>query len=300
MNDLYQETHDVQQIPWAKNVKVTGAHYFTRTRKLDSVELKIEEPLWVKASVIANGNVRLDVDSKENIKEHMSKSPELRRSLFKYFEKEDNHPAFSDFISTTLDWVNGVPHVLVEEPPYGETPGVLDWIPGEEKHPVRIGKTGYYGAGKIKKTIENWIGNDFTFVHFVKPDKEEGFVILWEGSEKPEVWVGDVHDFILNNREPFEEVESYRHYNELFENGLLWALDYMGLFEGNNLPEWAIEMIRKDPDLLWPDLVERLFPIRERLHPYVEWAIDLWVQRRQEEAEKASGQLRFWYYPGKT
>lgn len=287
MSEIYAERHDVPQIPWAKKVKVTGAHYFTRTGRLDSIEMKIEKP-WIKASIIADGTVHLDIDSKENIKYHMAKSPELTRSLHRYFKKADYSSAF---FSPVLDWLSGIP---VVDPPWGSrVPGVMDWYPGV-KEEAKVGKRGSYGEGRINKVLDNWIGANLDFVHFVLPDGQEGLVIDWLDKSKAEVWVGDVEGFVSANEAPFHEWDDYRSYNDLFENGFLWALDHIGVFETNEIPKWAVEMIDDDPDLLWPDLVQKLLPIREFLPVALDKAVLTWMDKRQREAEEVSGQQRFW------
>lgn len=288
-NSLYPERHDLPQIPWAKKVKVTGGHYWASSGKLDSVEMKIEKP-WTKASIIANGTVHLDVDSKENIRNHMVKSRELTRSLLRYCKKSGCDPSDS-FYSIAEDWVKGT---AVVDPPWGSNiPGVMDWFPGVKEEP-KIGKRGSYGEGQINKVLDNWIGTQFNFLHFVRPDEEEGFVINWGGDSKVEVWLGDVEGFVSENEAPLQEWEDYRSYNELFENGFLWALDHMGVFETNKIPRWAVDIIDDDPDLLWAELVQKLLPIGEYLPAGLDRAIAVWMDRRRREAEESSGQQRFW------
>ncbi len=302
MNEIYQETDKVPQIPWAKHTRVTGAHFFVRRpQEIDSVEM---ESLKVKASIIKNGKVHLDIDSKENIKRFMDRAPALEKSLLKYLKKADYDPAIS-FISGTLDWMNGVPYVHTDEPPppYGDSPGVLDWMPfiGPAR-PPRIGRTGHYGSGSVRQTFDHWIGNRLSYVHIdlIDPKWGEALVVQWDDEpKKPEVWTGDVENFFLTNEEDFEGWENYQHYNDVFENGLLWALDYMGRFEENDLPEWAVQLIERDPDLLWPDVVDKLLPIQNELPEDLHKALGVWIDRRRAEAEEAAGQLRLKGFPKK-
>lgn len=292
MSDNYAETHDVLQIPWAKNVRVTGSYIFKRSGVRDSVELALPTA-GMKASVIQNGQIHLEVDTRKYIGDYLSKSPELKKSLYKYFQKADYTPGVSSFISEVTDWVLGEPFTQSKEPYYGARPGVLDWIPGMKTMPERIGKTGGYGSGKIKTTFEHWIGTPFTYFHFTT-DRDEGLVILWEGETKPEVYVGDVENFLHANQEDFEDWERYRDWNETFENAFLWALDYMGVFESTAQVAWAVDMIEHDPDLLWPELVEKLLPLRKRLPVVLENSLMVWMERRRVEAEETAGQRRFW------
>lgn len=285
---------EVPQVPWTDKVKV--AHILNEhSRELDAITLTKAR---VKVTVMSHGIVFINVNTKDNIGTYMQKDPLLTRSLLAYFRKNKTEPSKEIFNGVATDWVKGEP----VEPPPVDRPGVLDWYPGIEILPKKIGKVGYYGAGKIKPNLENWIGSEFDYVHFVLPDPEasEGIAILWEGSSRPEVYVGDINGFVLANKEDFDDWTSYQSYNDLMENGLLWAIDEFGLFETDQLPDWVGDLVDHDPDLLWPDLVERLLPIRDLLPSNLRWALMTWVERRRQEAEEALGQLRFWHYPGKT
>lgn len=291
MNDLYAENHDTPQIPWAKKVKVTGSYYWKRSGIADSVEMKIAKP-HISATILANGRITLEVDSRENIGNHMSKSPELTRSLLKYFKRADFHSGVSSFVSEAVDWMKGEPFT---DAPWGmDVRGVLDWAPGVENPPQKIGKLGQYGSGMMKQAMDDWIGTDFRFVHFVTPGEDHGLVIKWPDEEKPAVFVGYIDGFVADNQEDFDDWESYQGWNETFENGFLWALDYLKVFEQNKIPEWAVELIEHDPDLMWPDLVEKLLPIRNQLPADLELSLMVWMERRQIELEKATKQGRFW------
>ena len=298
MSDKNYALTDAPQIPWAKNVKVTGSYVFKRSGVRDSVELALP---MMKASVISNGQIHLTIDSKEDISLYLSKSPELKKSLYTYFKKADYRHGVSSFISEVTDWVLGEPFTPSKEPYYGARPGVLDWVPGMKTMPERIGKIGGYGSGKIKATFEHWIGTPFSYVHLTNPngfffpeDTGDGLVILWEGQTKPEVYVGDVESFLHANQEDFEDWERYRNWNETFENGLLWSLDYMGVFESTAQVAWAVDLIEHDPDLMWPELVEKLLPLRKRLPTALENSLMVWMERRRVEAEQATGQGFFW------
>lgn len=298
MSDNYFEVKDVPQIPWAKNVKVTGSYIFKSSGVRDSVELAIPT-YWMKASVISNGQIHLEVDSKRNIGQYMSKSPELEKSIFKYFKRADYHPGVSSFISEVVDWVKGEPFTQSKE--YGSRPGVLDWVPGMKQLPQRIGRIGSFDSGKVKTAFDDWIGSPFSYVHFVNQaevfplaEADDGLVILWGDKGKPEVYTGDVEGFMFANQESFSSWESYRDWNDTFENGFLWALDYMGVFEQHGQVAWAVDMIENDPDLMWPELVQKLLPIRKQLPVALETSLMVWMERRQVEADEAAGQRRFW------
>lgn len=281
------------KVPWTDQVTVENIED-EHSGQINGIRLKKKK---VEFTVMSHGMVFVDVDSRDNIGSYLDKSAPLTRSLLAYFRKDLSVPTKSNFTSITQDWVKGQP----PSPAPVERPGILDWFPGIELLPQKIGKIGHYGSGKIKNTVEDWIGSEFDFVHFIPLDPEigDGLVILWEGRQRPEVYTGDVDGFVLANEESFDSWESYQAYNDLFENGILWAMDDFGLFEGNKLPEWVVELVDHDPDLLWPDLVERLYPKRDLLPTGLANALIAWVNRRKKEAEEDLGQLRFWNYQGK-
>jgi hypothetical protein len=160
MSDKNYALTDAPQIPWAKNVKVIGSMVFKRSGVRDSVELALP---MMKASVISNGQIHLTIDSKEDISLYLSKSPELKKSLYTYFKKADYRPGVSSFISEVTDWIKGEPFDPNEEH-YSGRPGVLDWVP-DKTMTERIGRIGSYGSGKIKTAFQHWIGHDDFEVH---------------------------------------------------------------------------------------------------------------------------------------
>lgn len=290
-------SENVPQIPWAKEVKVTdihGTNSLQSLNKIIGVDLELPD---IKASIDRYGDVELTIDSRENIGYYMGKSPELTRQLRKYNKAK----GVGFFLENAQDWLAGED---IEEQvfPWGSgPPGVIDWWPGIEKVKwPKIGKRVLVGS--TSDSSEYWIGTDFPFVHFELPDGDEGLVIDWAGKkDKPEVWLGDVSEFFANNEESFDSWEAYASYNNRFENGFLWALDLMDVFLHKDIPEWVVRTIDNDPDLLWPEVVEKLMPrVRLRALPeLLEKAVLTWIDRRRAEAERAAGQMYIWPPPEK-
>lgn len=288
------------QIPWAKETKVVKI--YENRDGIFSVDL---ESGGTKAGIDRWGTVSIEINSRDNILSGMHKSEELTQSLREY-RGEDY--ADLDFITDDAKkWLKGDP--AARKLPWGSgTPGVFDWWPaeGEPFGRQKIGKISHHRMGRPSEMTEDWIGSDFQYVHFELEDGgDEGLVIAWNEKHNPhsnletldnapEVWLGDVDAFFSTNEERFEDFENYAGWNNGFENGFLWALDQMGAFDGAGIPEWAVEVIKNDPDLLWPDLVDKLLPRLRSLPEELEKAVLTWLGRRRREAEEAVGQTRFW------
>lgn len=300
---------DKNQIPWAKETAVMRID--RSSLGLTGVNLVHDD---TKMSVDRWGGVDLTLDSRKLIQSHLTKSDVLTRSLRKYFKQKGGW-----FIETAIDWLVGE---HIDEPmPWGDTkPGVLDWWPGKrEIIRKRIGREGSYRSGRPSDVTESWVGSDFKFVHFVLPDGEEGLAVAWDErhdphsnltrvESKPEVWMGYIDEFFAANEENWDDPETYASYNRYFENGMLWALDLMDVFTKKHItrsyfggevhereiPEWAIELISDNPDLLWPELLNKLLPELDTLPEKLDKAVRTWIERRRLEAEEVSGQQYFW------
>lgn len=290
----------VPQIPWARETKVTKIH--ENRDGIIGVDL---ESGGTKADIGRRGNVSIWINSRDNISRSMRKSEELTQSLRDY--RGEDYADLGFITDDAKKWLKGDPKA--RKVPWGAgSPSVWDWWPadGEPFGRQKIGEIGDYRMGRPSEITEDWIGSDFKFVHFVLEDgSDEGLVIAWGEKHNrvgnlerldnaPEVWLGDVGEFFANNEERFEDFETYAGYNQAFENGFLWALDQMDVFESDKIPEWVVEIIENDPDLLWPELVEKLLPKVRALPKELEKAVLTWVDRRRREAEEAVGQTRFW------
>lgn len=271
---------DIPQIPWARNTKVLKANGIIR---LKSGHTTIE--------VETGGQLIFSVDSKSLIEDHMERHEALTYEVREWFEKEceGRHRRYRECIK---EWIEGKK----------EPQGVKEWRPGVKFQGKRwkIGSRGQ--ANTYNEDHAYWWGHVFEYTHFEMPDKHEGLVIMWQlgGDPRgdygyPEVWIGSVDEFLDLQYEPAaKDSGTIASYNQYFENGILWAYDQHGLFEYNDLPEWALDAIGADPWLLWPDLVDRLIPIAAELDKDIQSALRAWIERRRREAEKTTGQRFLW------
>jgi hypothetical protein len=290
------ETKPPPQIPWTKEVVVTkeweavGRIYGYGGSGKGVTRVFLERPEHrIKAEIGSEGYLEVEVDSRDIARRTLSKDINLTRRFRKYYKATGE----SSFVENAMDWVKGEP-TGDPVPPWGiGPPGVLDWSP--EHHPPKWPKIGKIASSGIGSDIsgEGWIGTRFSYVHFRMPDGDEGIVVDWtEGP--PEVWTGDIDGFFSMNNEDFSDWNTYENYNDTFENGLLWALDRMDLFESQGIPEWAVKVIANNPELLWPEVVEKLLPRGEALPEKLWLAVGQWVDKRREEREKATGQSYLW------
>jgi hypothetical protein len=276
-------------IPWAKRTIVTDGYKDPQSGYRD-IELQTENP-WMSAQVDYHGGIDLEIDSEDIIGDYLKRSPALTRSIRKYLDISGAR-YFHDHVE---DWVKGIvpepSDELVRE-------GVLDWEP-PKKPPVwkKLGKMAYHGKGKSTEISDSWVGSTFPYAHVIFTEiegwPEDGLVVNF--GDKPEVWLGDVDAFLAANEENFESPEAYLDYNAHFENGFIWALNEMGAFdEGGSIPDWVIDVLSVDPDLMTPEIVEKLLPQYDILESNLQTAIQKWLDHREAEREQATGQLRFW------
>lgn len=265
------------QIPWAKETKVTYKNGFITLQK-GNTELEV----W------NDGDVRISFASQEDIKSYMeldSKATQELRTWIEVCEEPKDE--------CVRMWAQG--NVL-----YFVPPGTLEWRPPEGA--IRADwKLGMYRQDQTVNH-ENWRGDGFKYTHFEGPDFE-GLVVFW--NDEPEVWIGDVEGFMSSQEESDpDSMDTFRVYNEMFENGILWAFDEMGVFEGGvRIPDPVVELVWEDPELLWGELLEKLIPQvgASDMDPRLEEAVRVWLMRRRREAERATGQKFLWprLYPRK-
>ena len=290
---MAEDTEPELRIPWAEKTvvkKVYGAP------SISSIDL---EQNGVVINVDMWGNINVERDSHKDLENFMEKNKVLTNSLRRYIQRHHKY-----FIEGTQDWLRGGDEG--EPAPWGsKKPGILDWWPGKTR--LRRGKQGEYRSGQPSQVTEYWVGSEFPFVHIVFPDGEEALAVDFG---KPEVWVGNVDGFFQSYSEDWGGIETFISYNMDFENGLLWALDQMDVFtkprvklstygetRERPIPDWALDIIADDPEVLWPELVEKLLPILNDVPEKLETAVRKWVERRVVEAEEATGQSRFWPRP---
>jgi hypothetical protein len=272
-------TKGIPQIPWARDTEVLNA----LGTRLKTGSLRVE--------ILGNGELLFRRNSKEFIEEHMERNEAFSAEVREWFEKEC--AAWRQLWRECIgEWIQG----------HKEPRGVKEWRPGI-KHQGKSWKIGSQGHGNtFNHDQAYWWGDVFEYTHFEMPDKSEGLVVMWHlgGDVRgnygyPEVWIGSVEEFMGGQYESDpKSADTFRHYNQIFENGILWAYDQRGLFEENSLPLRTREVIEQDPWLLWPDLVDRLIPIMDELDEEIQAALRAWIERRRMEAEKATGQRLLW------
>jgi hypothetical protein len=271
------------QIPWARETKVLRV-------TADKVELE-RSPRFAEIDACCDD---FRTDSFAIIGDWMAPDVDLTADLERYVKECADGVMVEDCIER---WIKAEP---LEPPPLR---GVKEWAPRPRialHKPWKIGtwghwKIGTWGQGNTRH-LDNWAGSEFGYTHFEMPKGMEGLVIQRAGADR-EVWTGDVYSFMIENEDQdYSDPDVMRALNDWFENGLLWAYERLGLFdeEPERLPSWVPQVIKDDPDLLWPDLVERLAPIVDRLPTELADAVRQWLARRRREWEREAGQQYFW------
>lgn len=264
---------DLPQIPWAKEARVVWSNgHVTLERGTVTVQVHDDGDIWISR------------DSKEDIKDHMKKDEVLTGQLRAWIE-DCPHSRDSACIR---EWITKPEVALLAIPE-----GFKEWRPpGAPRLPWEIGDYGHEDTSNI----DSWIGDPFEYFHFFTDDGREGLVVIWR-SERPEVWMGAASDF-LSSQDEYDVwgEDALGYYNELMENGILWALDHYGLFEEDPdlLKPGILDLVEADPDLLWGELVEKLVPLTPRLPKQLRAALQVWLTRRRIESERAGRQKYLW------
>ena len=265
----------VPQIPWAQHTKVLkGGHLQSGT---------------LEVYVSSDGDLTFSRDSRADILMWMSKDEALTEQIQEAWEEHYDGQGYTEFMTT---WIRGT----AERPP-----GVKEWRPGgwseRRGKVIRSGNTYNFDNAY-------WWGSVFEYVWFQLPDGEEGLVVMWQRGgdvrgnySLPEVWIGSVEEFFGNQEEGDpHSAETAISYNAYFENGILWMLDQLDYFEDYEIDEdsWIAQALERDPDLIWPELLVKLEALEKEMPKGIVKAIRSWKDRRQLDAEKASGQGYFW------
>jgi hypothetical protein len=259
---------DLDQIPWAEHVRVVYLEPEGIRLKLLGVELFIEKDgSWYpnyESRVVIHDFMRLDPDLTGDLRRYLKGCPRSRDACIK-------------------DWVLGTPVKAIRE-----------W------RPVRAGRPWDFdtlGQGTTRGH-EEYVGDVLEYLHFVTDENKVGAVIRWPAVDaEPEVWMGDFDGFITHQEFPEPEPEDFLRFNEMFENGIIWAYEQLGLFDfdkASGLPYLAVQAIRRDPDILYPAIVAVLEPQLDAVHGLLEDAVNVWKIRRRRELEKATGQKLLW------
>ncbi len=273
------------RIPWAISTEVV---YYKHGEPL--IELK----QGTDTALIDLFNVKVEHDSKEQIKLQMTKSRELTSDLAAFLVNKPEYGASED--EWIRAWIKGTPAPM-------EAPGpedVLEWVPGiKHWQPPRSShrwKAGHLKHSETMKGWDNWAGSEFAFYHFVDDDEElEGAVIKWEDEPNYEVWLGNFVDFIHSQEEAdMEDPDTWADWNRGFENGFIWAMHFLGVFNDPDIPVPVEAVLQRDPDLLYEELVQDLLPNLDQYPTGIREAVNAWLVRRRIEAEQAGGQGYIW------
>jgi hypothetical protein len=109
------------------------------------------------------------------------------------------------------------------------------------------------------------------------------------------VYVGDVEEFFLDNT---HDEHYYPDYDLTLENGILWAMDFMGVFDGDEIPSWVVRYLVDRPDLFWHDLAEKLAGRFGEVPKELYLEARKWLDEERRSFERGTGQLYFW--PGEN
>jgi 8-oxo-dGTP pyrophosphatase MutT (NUDIX family) len=240
---------DVPQIPWTTPVRVEEA---TPERVL-----LVLDPM--NAEILPNGTFNLGFFSRGMIEQYMTRDVAMTaqvRAKLQEVGAED-----------WLEWLR-----LWIEPHPSRT-----WRGGKivTEQPKRKGMPRRVGALGVDDTT-NWDprtyrGSSFRYVHFT--GDREGAIIMWyvgaERYSEPEVWIGPFDDFMADQTvDPPDDPEMWTHYNQEFDDGIIWAATLLGAFDHPGmLAEWPLEAVCSDPQVLIRESIDRMLP---RLGEYPE------------------------------
>lgn len=248
--------------------------------------------------VYPDGRTLVYHDTKKEIGLFLKKDEVLTAQLMEYMRDCDvSTPKY--FLDCVMDWIVGVPvgpEILR---------GKKEWRPIENPSRAHYLEDARFVQHRETSSFydEDWKGDRIEYVRFETDEGDEGIVIMWHlgGDVRgnysfPEVWIGDVDEFMNHQEESDpENVETLAYYNGYFENGILWMLNELDYFEEHPVEgSWVDEAIEGDPDLLWPELVEKLEDMKDELPKGIQKGLAAWKTRRRREAEKATGQTHLW------
>lgn len=263
---------NLPQIPWAKEAKVIAADIDFRG---ETVVLVLEND-YLTVDVDGGGGISTILNSRKNIHSSLTLSEEFTESLRTYLTR--NEVSF-DYASGWLGNQKVIP----------KSHAMLFWYPDEENS--FLGKKIKFGRSQAR---EDWIGSDFDYLWFQFPGGEGGLAIDWEqrGEAKDvEVWTGPIEWFFSDNT---DDEDNYASYNRTLENGILWAMDQLGVFEGDEIPRWVVRMLHDEPDLFWHDLAVKLVGRSGEIPKELYIEAGKWLDGERRAWEQEAGQIYLW------
>lgn len=260
------------QIPWATNIKAerNGPELIKLTSEGGSTAIFVSE----------YSDFYMETNSAEIAKQTMVVDDFLTESLQHYLETYDE-----DFnTSVVREWISGrSPDTRVKR-------GVLEWRPIDD-----IKKIGKQVDPGNTSANELWNGDSMEYVRFRTMDCQDAIVLKPDQPAKAEVWIGDVDSFFIMQSLDLREADDLLEVNSRFDNTILWASYMVGEFQDPDLigDPW-VEVIYQDPDILFPELVNELLPMRKELPEKLDKALGTWLRNRQREIDEAVGQRFIW------
>lgn len=283
--------------PWETPVRVKYASDLSMELEFSTIRIDVE---W-------DGSWTGYIESRKEIRDFMHKDGRLTTLIRKAFDETYDGGGWGNWIAR---WIRGK---VVPKEGFPRDP--KEWIPVGAKRFEPLGRIGDLGSGNTYNEDNGYFWGDiYEYTHFVTEDGDEGAVIMWHGGgdaranySHPEVWMGRFQEWWDSQWEhDAGSSESFLHWNDRFDNMILWALDELGLFEGRphefnthwegrhmrraEVPTQVARALREKPDILYPSLVEKIMTHTEFLPSQVVDAARVWVDQWNREADKARGQ----------
>jgi hypothetical protein len=225
------------------------------------------------ATVLRTGEFDLEFDSMDLITSSMVKDVTRTEEIRRKFQTPGILDIWEDYLR---HWAQPPPMLAFR---HGQV--VTVWPEGPDQ-PRRI-----IGHGLDSTTTwarKFYKGSIFRFVHFETKDRQEGAVIQWgENGDRygnPEVWLGKFEDF-MSAQSLYQPggPDEFLEFNELFENGFMWALERLGAFDEppTQLTPEVLEAIADDPESLLRESVEKMLPRIGEYPSELQEAVAYWM-----------------------
>lgn len=301
----HKKKGDLPKVPWDSEVEVVYAGDMFYSLRLGTVEAEVH---W-------DGTWWCNHDSREEISDHMRIDGPMTVQIQADFEKTYDGGGWADWREK---WVRGATIV-----PQGRL-GPKDWVPKGRNIHRKFGKVfgpdrgGYGSENTYNLDSTYWWGDTFEYTHFITADDEEGAILQWHNGGDargnygaPEIWMGGFGSFMQSQDEGEpESPETFLHWNNRFDNTLLWAFDELGLFEGtvhmmtkfggeqepvsHEPPKQIVDAIDENHGILYPSLVEKILAHPDVLSKKLVLVAGQVMDRWRREMEEGQGQKYLW------
>jgi hypothetical protein len=290
------EKKEPEQIPWATNIKVKYQSDLSialeKGNKINTADIWHKDFEW---SVAINSKIMVD--------EYMTLDDRLTGSIQKYWDSYEGSNTYRDRI---MGWLKGEARGAVLP-----RVGPKEWRPPSKKR-EKSWKLADYGYGNTYNEDNSyWWGDVFEYAHFMTDEGDEGVVIMWQGGGDPRgnyyspmVYMGNFEEFMSMQHEgdPYS-VETFLHWNRIFENGFMWAWEKLGVFDdgGEQIEDMkdkhvnqVLEAIEKDPSILLPESVQKIIDRFDDFPKQIQNAVTWLMRNHRRDLEKALGQRLLW------